>query len=115
LPCCLELFNKINNVPEFTQSLSVPPVEPRGQARHISWPVEPVAPLSSADSLREQRDLVARHPDRIRIHPKPKPWLSRVGAKPFFILGLFWFEKNLPIKGCEELRLARLRRGLPSH
>jgi hypothetical protein len=59
LPCCLELFNKNNKVSEFTQSLSVPPVEPRGQARHISWPVEPGAPLSFADWLRDQRDSVA--------------------------------------------------------
>jgi len=40
----------------------------------------PVAPLSFADSLRERRDLVARHPDRQRIHPRPKPWLSAVGV-----------------------------------
>jgi len=41
---------------------------------------KPVAPLSFADSLRERRDLVVRHPDRNRIHPRLKPWLSVVGV-----------------------------------
>jgi len=40
----------------------------------------PVAPLSFADSLSERRDLVARHPDRQRIHPRLKPWLPVVGV-----------------------------------
>ena len=40
-----------------------------------------MAPLSFADSLREWRDLVVRHPDRHRIHPRLKPWLSVVGVK----------------------------------
>ena len=44
---------------------------------------EPVAALSFADLLRERRDLVERHPDRTRIHPRLKPWLSAVGVKPF--------------------------------
>jgi hypothetical protein len=45
----------------------------------------PVAPLSFADSLRERRDLVARHPDRNPDHKRSglKPWLSAVGVKPF--------------------------------
>jgi len=42
---------------------------------------KPVAPLSFADSLRERRDLVSRHPDRQRIHPRLKPGLSAVGVK----------------------------------
>jgi len=40
-----------------------------------------VLPLSFTDSLRERRDLVARHPERQRIHPRLKPWLSAVGIK----------------------------------
>ena len=40
----------------------------------------PVAPLGSADSLRELRDLVSRHPDQKRIHPLLKQWLSAVGV-----------------------------------
>jgi hypothetical protein len=40
-----------------------------------------VAPLSFADSLRERRDLVVRHPDRNRIHPRLKPFLSAAGVK----------------------------------
>jgi len=40
-----------------------------------------VAPLSFADSLRERRGLVVRHPDYRRIHPRLKPWLSAGGAK----------------------------------
>jgi hypothetical protein len=42
-----------------------------------------VALLSFADSLRERRDLVARHPDRSPAHKRPglKLWLSVVGAK----------------------------------
>ena len=46
---------------------------------------KPVAPISFADSLRERRDLVARHPDRNPDHKRSelKPWLSAVGAKPF--------------------------------
>jgi len=46
---------------------------------------KPVAPLSFADSLRERRALVARHPDRNPDHKRSglKPWLSAVGAKPF--------------------------------
>ena len=39
---------------------------------------KPVAPLSFADSLRERRDLVVRHPDRKRSGLKP--WLSAVGV-----------------------------------
>ncbi|MCD4717936.1 MAG: hypothetical protein K8R45_14500 [Desulfobacterales bacterium] len=39
-----------------------------------------MAPLSSADSLRERRDLLVRHPDRDSIHPRLKPWLSAVGV-----------------------------------
>ncbi|MBW2566697.1 MAG: hypothetical protein JRE24_07415 [Deltaproteobacteria bacterium] len=46
---------------------------------------KPVAPLSFADSLRERRDLVARHPDHNCIHPRLKPWLSAVGAKLYLI------------------------------
>ena len=42
---------------------------------------KPVAPLSFADSLRERRDSVSRHPDRQRIHPRLKPGLSAVGVK----------------------------------
>ena len=44
-----------------------------------------MALLSFADSLREWRDLVARHPDRNPDHKRSeiKPWLSSVGAKPF--------------------------------
>jgi len=41
---------------------------------------KPVAPLSFVNSLRERRDLVARHPDRQRIHPRLKPWLSAIGV-----------------------------------
>jgi len=44
---------------------------------------KPVSALSFADLLRERRDLVERHPDRTRIHPRLKPWLSAVGVKPF--------------------------------
>jgi hypothetical protein len=51
---------------------------------------EPGAPLSFADSLREQRDLVARHPDRIRIHPELKPLLSGVGVEPFIFAHFFF-------------------------
>ena len=47
---------------------------------------KPVAPLSFADSLRERRDLVVRHPDGRRIHPRLKPWRSAVGAKTVFTL-----------------------------
>ena len=45
----------------------------------------PVAPLSFADSLRERRDLVTRHPGRNPDHKRAglKPWLFAVGAKPF--------------------------------
>jgi len=41
---------------------------------------KPVAPLSFADSLRERRDLVVRHPDRNPDHKRSglKPWLSAV-------------------------------------
>jgi len=42
---------------------------------------KPVAPLSFADSLRERRDLVVRHPDRNPIYPRLKPWLSVGGVK----------------------------------
>ena len=44
---------------------------------------KPVAPLSFADSLRERRDLVVRHPDRNPDHKRSglKPWLSAVGVK----------------------------------
>ncbi|MCD6298279.1 MAG: hypothetical protein J7M30_14120, partial [Deltaproteobacteria bacterium] len=42
---------------------------------------KPVAPLSFADSLRERRDLVVRHPDRNPIYPRLKPWLSAGGVK----------------------------------
>jgi hypothetical protein len=42
---------------------------------------KPLAPLSFADSLRERRDLVARHPDHKRSGLKPR--LSAVGVKPF--------------------------------
>jgi len=38
-----------------------------------------VAPLGSADSLRELLDLVARNPDHKRS--RLKPWLSVVGLK----------------------------------
>jgi len=41
---------------------------------------KPAAPLSLADSLRERRDLVARHPDSQRIYPRLKAWLSAVGV-----------------------------------
>jgi hypothetical protein len=46
-----------------------------------------VAPLSFADSLRERRGLVARHPDRNPDHKRSglKPWLSAVGVKPFIL------------------------------
>jgi hypothetical protein len=44
---------------------------------------KPVAPLSFADSLRERRDSVARHPESDRIHSRLKPCLSAVGVKPF--------------------------------
>ena len=46
---------------------------------------KPVVTLSFADSLRERRDLVARHPDRNPDHKRSglKPWLSVVGVKPF--------------------------------
>ena len=42
-----------------------------------------MASLNFADSLRERRDLVARHPDRNPDHERSglKPWLSAVGAK----------------------------------
>jgi hypothetical protein len=63
-----------------------------------------VGPLGIADFLRKRRYLVARHPDRVRFHPELKPWLSVVGVEPFFILGLFWFQKNLS---------ARLMAGVP--
>ena len=45
---------------------------------------KPGAPLSFAHSLREQRDLVARHPDHSPAHIRPglKPWRSAVGADP---------------------------------
>jgi hypothetical protein len=46
-----------------------------------SYTGKPVAPLSLADSLRERRDLAVQHPDRKRIHPRLKPWLSAVGVK----------------------------------
>jgi hypothetical protein len=56
-----KLFNKINKVPEFTQSLSVTPVEPRGQARHISWPASPlghlVSPIGCANSETQWHDI----------------------------------------------------------
>jgi len=42
---------------------------------------KPAAPLGFADSLRERRRLVVRHPDCRRIHPRLKPWLSAVGVK----------------------------------
>jgi len=41
----------------------------------------PVVPIGSADSLRELRDLVVRHPDHKRIYPLLKQWLSAVGVK----------------------------------
>jgi hypothetical protein len=62
----------------------------RPHKRHDKLPIDsvvwsptgkPVAPLSFADSLRERRDLVVRHPDHNRIHPRLKPWLSAVGVK----------------------------------
>jgi len=37
----------------------------------------PVAPLGSADSLRELLDLVARHPGHKGIHPRLKPGFLR--------------------------------------
>jgi hypothetical protein len=45
-----------------------------------------MAPLSFADSPRELRDLVARHPGRNPDHKGSgiKPWLSAVGVD-FFI------------------------------
>jgi len=39
----------------------------------------PVAPLGSADSLRELLDLVARHPGHKGIHPRLKPGFLRSG------------------------------------
>jgi len=69
---------------------------------------KPVAPISFADSLRERRDLVARHPDRNRIHPRLKPWLSAVGVNivcPLAVsrarvLGIFWlFDIRISIFG----------------
>jgi len=48
-------------------------VEPTGK---------PLAPLGFADSLRERRGLVVRHPDYRRIHPRLKPWLSADGVNP---------------------------------
>jgi len=44
----------------------------------------PVALLSFADSLRERRDLVARHTDRNPDHKRSelKLWLYAVGVKP---------------------------------
>ena len=44
---------------------------------------KPVAPLSFAELLRIRRDLVVRHPDFNRIHPRLKPWLSAVGVKKY--------------------------------
>jgi len=44
---------------------------------------KPVAPLGFADSRRERRGLVVRHPDYRRIHLRLKPWLSAVGVKDY--------------------------------
>ena len=54
-------------------------VEPHGQARGTT--------LGFADSLRERRGLVVRHPDYRRIHPRLKTWLSAVGVN--FRLAIF--------------------------
>jgi hypothetical protein len=47
----------------------------------------PVASLSFADSLRECRDFMTRHPGRNPDHKRSglKPWLSAVGVKPFIL------------------------------
>jgi len=65
-----------------------------------------MAPIGSADSLRELLDLVERHPGHKRIHPRLKPWLSAVGIKKVCkkftdgIVGIFFeyeqlFEKKI--------------------
>jgi len=54
---------------------------------------KPVAPRSFADSLRERRDLVSRHPDRQRIHPRLKPGLAR-GRCPGF--SAHWLVRTVP-------------------
>jgi hypothetical protein len=64
---------------------------------------EPGAPLSFADSLREQRDLVARHPDPNRIYPRLKPWLSADGVEPFTFWPIVLLEKHA------HLRLGRMK------
>ena len=63
----------LSRVTYANQSLSMTSVEPHGKSALLlaDKPVEslqverPLAPLSFADSLREQRDLVARHPARL--------------------------------------------------
>ena len=57
---------------------------------------KPVGPLNFAVSLRERRDLVARHPDRNPHHKRSelKPWLSAVGAKPFISYFPEWLRSN---------------------
>jgi hypothetical protein len=47
-------------------------VDSHGQAR---------VPLSFAELLRNRRDLVVRHPDLNRNHPRLKPWHSGVEVK----------------------------------
>ncbi|MBN1227424.1 MAG: hypothetical protein JXA79_10560, partial [Deltaproteobacteria bacterium] len=43
-----------------------------------------------ADSLRERRGLVVRHPDYRSIHPRLKPWLSAVGVKRKKVFYCLW-------------------------
>ena len=54
-------------------------IPPTGKGLALWSPTgKPVASLSFADSLRERRDLVVRHPDHKRSGLKP--WLSAVGV-----------------------------------
>jgi len=74
---------RVKDVPISAQGL--PAVSLEGRPVESLQVERPVAPISFADSLREQRDLVARHPDRNPDHKRSelKPWLSAVGVKPF--------------------------------